>query len=48
VTPEAPSRLPEASGRVRLPALKLTRGQGFRRRLRIMPEFGRRREGGCP
>jgi hypothetical protein len=48
MTPEAPSRLPDASGRVRLPAVKLPRGQGFRRRLGIMPEFGRRREGGCP
>jgi hypothetical protein len=43
MTPEAPSRLPDGSGRVRLPAVKLPRGQGFRRRLGIMPEFGRRR-----
>jgi len=43
MTPEAPSRLPDASGRVRLPAVKFPRGQGFRRRLGIMPEFGRRR-----
>jgi hypothetical protein len=43
MTPEAPSRLPDASGRVRLPAVKLPPGQGFRRRLGIMPEFGRRR-----
>jgi hypothetical protein len=51
MTPEAPSGRPDASGRVRgprLPAVKLPRGQGLRRRFGIMPEFGRRRKGGCP
>ena len=51
MAPEAPSGRPDASGPVRgprLPAVKLPRGQGLRRRFGIMPEFGRRRKGGCP
>jgi hypothetical protein len=51
MSPEAPSRRPDASRRIRMllrPKAKLPGRQGFRRYFGTMPEFGRENEGRMP